>query len=328
MRVNALVVDLAPARTRSRGSSSSASRPRCPAWAWWSAPAAPRSPSGFAGCARAPTTGSPSPVTPRRCSRACEAVVRRRKRASARVETGPLVAGELEIRADQFQAFAGGTSVDLTRREFEVLATARPGRRARCSSARRSTRRSGATRWPTATAPWTCSCARCARSSRRPRRTGATSTRTSASATASSRSGRAATTASPRSSRPAIAPGPRRGGGPGHSGEDLALLDEGVALPVDPASSQGTETVLARGRSGGHGRVLRQAARQQLPRPLAHQSRSDPRSVLSPCSERGEGRASATAAGSARGRRRPPARSGRRAPARARREGPPRRAVR
>jgi DNA-binding response OmpR family regulator len=50
-----------------------------------------------------------------------EAVVRRRKRASARVETGPLVAGELEIRADQFQAFVRGASVDLTRREFEVL---------------------------------------------------------------------------------------------------------------------------------------------------------------------------------------------------------------
>jgi DNA-binding response OmpR family regulator len=50
-----------------------------------------------------------------------EAVIRRRKRASARVETGPLVAGELEIRADQFQAYAGGRNVDLTRREFEVL---------------------------------------------------------------------------------------------------------------------------------------------------------------------------------------------------------------
>jgi DNA-binding response OmpR family regulator len=50
-----------------------------------------------------------------------EAVVRRRKRASERVEQGPLVAGELEIRADQFQAFAAGRSVDLTRREFEVL---------------------------------------------------------------------------------------------------------------------------------------------------------------------------------------------------------------
>ncbi|MBD0281035.1 MAG: response regulator transcription factor [Thermoleophilaceae bacterium] len=50
-----------------------------------------------------------------------EAVVRRRKRASERVESGPLVAGELEIRADQFQAFVRSRSVDLTRREFEVL---------------------------------------------------------------------------------------------------------------------------------------------------------------------------------------------------------------
>ena len=50
-----------------------------------------------------------------------EAVVRRRKRASARVDTGPLGAGELELRADQFQAFVRTPSVDLTRREFEVL---------------------------------------------------------------------------------------------------------------------------------------------------------------------------------------------------------------
>ena len=50
-----------------------------------------------------------------------EAVVRRRKRAEIRMETGPMVAGELEIRADQFQAFVCGSSIDLTRREFEVL---------------------------------------------------------------------------------------------------------------------------------------------------------------------------------------------------------------
>ena len=50
-----------------------------------------------------------------------EAVARRRKRAEVKIDTGPLVAGELEIRADQFQAFARGTSLDLTRREFEVL---------------------------------------------------------------------------------------------------------------------------------------------------------------------------------------------------------------
>ena len=50
-----------------------------------------------------------------------EAVTRRRNRHSSRDDGGPLIAGELEIRADQFQAFAGGASLDLTRREFEVL---------------------------------------------------------------------------------------------------------------------------------------------------------------------------------------------------------------
>ncbi|HWH46108.1 MAG TPA: response regulator transcription factor [Thermoleophilaceae bacterium] len=50
-----------------------------------------------------------------------EAVVRRHRRASARAETGPVVAGELEIRSDQFQAFVAGRSVDLTRREFELV---------------------------------------------------------------------------------------------------------------------------------------------------------------------------------------------------------------
>ena len=61
------------------------------------------------------------PAHPEEVLARVQAVVRRRKQASARVETGPLVAGELEIRADQFQAFARGSSVDLTRREFEVL---------------------------------------------------------------------------------------------------------------------------------------------------------------------------------------------------------------
>jgi DNA-binding response OmpR family regulator len=50
-----------------------------------------------------------------------EAVVRRRKRASGGADVGPLEAGEIEIRADQFQAFVNSRSVDLTRREFEVL---------------------------------------------------------------------------------------------------------------------------------------------------------------------------------------------------------------
>ncbi len=50
-----------------------------------------------------------------------EAVVRRRRRAEARVEREPLVAGEVEVRLDQFQAFVRGESIELTRREFELL---------------------------------------------------------------------------------------------------------------------------------------------------------------------------------------------------------------
>jgi DNA-binding response OmpR family regulator len=50
-----------------------------------------------------------------------EAVVRRRRRAETRVEAQPMLVGEVEIRADQFQAFVNGTPADLTRREFELI---------------------------------------------------------------------------------------------------------------------------------------------------------------------------------------------------------------
>jgi DNA-binding response OmpR family regulator len=50
-----------------------------------------------------------------------EAVVRRRRRSQPHPETGPLVEGELEVRADQFQAFVSSRSLGLTRREFELL---------------------------------------------------------------------------------------------------------------------------------------------------------------------------------------------------------------
>jgi DNA-binding response OmpR family regulator len=61
------------------------------------------------------------PCHPEEALARIEAVVRRRKQASRRIDQAAVVAGELEIRADQFQAFAGGRSADLTRREFEVL---------------------------------------------------------------------------------------------------------------------------------------------------------------------------------------------------------------
>jgi DNA-binding response OmpR family regulator len=50
-----------------------------------------------------------------------QSVVRRRRRARRRTESRPLLAGEVEIRSDRFQAFVGGASLDLTRREFELI---------------------------------------------------------------------------------------------------------------------------------------------------------------------------------------------------------------
>jgi DNA-binding response OmpR family regulator len=61
------------------------------------------------------------PAHPEEVIARVEAVVRRRRRTAAPTESAPVIAGELEIRADQFQSFVGGQSLDLTRREFELL---------------------------------------------------------------------------------------------------------------------------------------------------------------------------------------------------------------
>jgi DNA-binding response OmpR family regulator len=50
-----------------------------------------------------------------------EAVVRRRRRGHAPGDVEATMAGEVEIRPDQFQAFVGDRSIDLTRREFELI---------------------------------------------------------------------------------------------------------------------------------------------------------------------------------------------------------------
>jgi DNA-binding response OmpR family regulator len=50
-----------------------------------------------------------------------QSVVRRRRRSSGRAEVAPVTAGEVEIRSDRFQAFVGERSIDLTRREFELI---------------------------------------------------------------------------------------------------------------------------------------------------------------------------------------------------------------
>ena len=51
-----------------------------------------------------------------------EAVSRRRRRGDAADAGEVVAAGEIEVRPDQFQAFAHGRSLDLTRREFELIA--------------------------------------------------------------------------------------------------------------------------------------------------------------------------------------------------------------
>jgi len=50
-----------------------------------------------------------------------QSVVRRRRRSASRAERPSLVAGEVEICPDRFQAFVGSESIDLTRREFELI---------------------------------------------------------------------------------------------------------------------------------------------------------------------------------------------------------------
>ena len=50
-----------------------------------------------------------------------EVAVRRRRRAAAPRVFEPVLAGEVEIRSDLFQAYVRGESVELTRREFELI---------------------------------------------------------------------------------------------------------------------------------------------------------------------------------------------------------------
>ena len=128
MRVNALVVDLALLGPGGLGVPRARVRRRCPALGVVVCTGRRRVSQRVRGLRVGADDWVTKPCHPEEVLARVEAVVRRRKRASAASDAGPLVAGELEIRADQFQAFVGGRSVDLTRREFELLAAARPGR--------------------------------------------------------------------------------------------------------------------------------------------------------------------------------------------------------
>jgi len=61
------------------------------------------------------------PCHPDEVAARIEAILRRARRATSRLMTTPAVSGELEIDLSRFQAYIGDTSLDFTRREFEVL---------------------------------------------------------------------------------------------------------------------------------------------------------------------------------------------------------------
>ncbi|UJA22018.1 response regulator transcription factor [Thermoleophilia bacterium SCSIO 60948] len=63
------------------------------------------------------------PCHPEEVAARVEAVNRRRRRSRPATDSAPVRAGELEVRADQFQAFVAGEGIGLTRREFELLQT-------------------------------------------------------------------------------------------------------------------------------------------------------------------------------------------------------------
>lgn len=61
------------------------------------------------------------PTHPEEVIARVESVARRRRRTSGKVAAKPVQAGEVEVRPDRFQAFVAGRSLDLTRREFELI---------------------------------------------------------------------------------------------------------------------------------------------------------------------------------------------------------------
>ena len=93
-----------------------------------------------------------------------EAVVRRRKRDARLAQTGRSWPANSRSGPTSSRRSWAAAAADLTRREFEVLQLLADAE-GRSFSARRSTSACGATRWRTATARWTCSCASCGRSS-------------------------------------------------------------------------------------------------------------------------------------------------------------------
>ena len=119
MRLSALVVDLAVIGPAA-GTGSSESAARCPTSASSSAQAHPVA-QRVRGLRLGADDWLGKPCHPEELIARVEAVVRRRRRLESPQESAPMQAGEVEIHRDHYQAFVGGVSADLTRREFELI---------------------------------------------------------------------------------------------------------------------------------------------------------------------------------------------------------------
>jgi DNA-binding response OmpR family regulator len=120
MRLSALVVDLAVLGPQ--------------AWAWLERLCAALPELGIVVCTGPSTVAQrvrglrlgaddwiTKPCHPEEVIARVQSVVRRRRRSTSRTESKPVEAGEVVIRSDRFQAFVGEQSIDLTRREFELI---------------------------------------------------------------------------------------------------------------------------------------------------------------------------------------------------------------
>jgi DNA-binding response OmpR family regulator len=120
MRLSALVVDLAVLGPQ--------------AWAWLERLCAALPELGIVVCTGPSTVAQrvrglrlgaddwiTKPCHPEEVIARVQSVVRRRRRSTSRSEAKPVEAGEVVVRSDRFQAFVGESSIDLTRREFELI---------------------------------------------------------------------------------------------------------------------------------------------------------------------------------------------------------------
>lgn len=120
MRLSALVVDLAVLGSQ--------------AWSWLERLCAAQPDLGVVVCTGPSTVAQrvrglrlgaddwvTKPTHPEEVIARVESVARRRRRTSGKLPAKPVHAGEVEVRPDRFQAFVGGRSLDLTRREFELI---------------------------------------------------------------------------------------------------------------------------------------------------------------------------------------------------------------